>query len=120
MWSNTRSQSGQPVDLLLTPTMPHTAVPHRSCRWVGYTKLFNFLDYTALSFPAGKASKHLDKRSDTETDYHPLNSHDFWNWDLYDVATMDGHSVGLQIAGRRFEEEKVLGASHQIQRLLKM
>lgn len=24
--------SGRVVDILLTPTMPHTAVPHRSCR----------------------------------------------------------------------------------------
>jgi len=30
---------------------------------------------------------------------------------------MDGHHVGLQIVGRRFDEEKVLGAAKQFERL---
>ncbi|KAL1963160.1 hypothetical protein VTN77DRAFT_8593 [Rasamsonia byssochlamydoides] len=29
-WNAARSTSGKPVDVLLTPTMPHTSVPHRS------------------------------------------------------------------------------------------
>lgn len=116
MWDNMRSASGRPVDVLLVPTMPHTALPHRGCRWVGYTKLFNVLDYTALSFPAGKASKDLD--GNLPTDYAPRNAHDAWNWEKYDREAMDGHYVGLQIVGRKFEEEKVLGAAKQFERLL--
>lgn len=113
-----RSKSGHPVDILLVPTMPHTALPHRCCRWVGYTKLFNFLDYTALSFPAGRASKDLDNEGSVASTYQPRNSQDAWNWDQYDAESMDGHNVGLQIVGRRFEEERVLGAARQIQALL--
>jgi amidase len=120
MWNSVRSRSGQPVDILLVPTMPHTALPHRCCHWVGYTKLFNFLDYTALSFPAGRASKDLDKERSAASSYRPRNSHDAWNWDHYDIESMDRHNVGLQIVGRRFEEERVLGAAHQIQTLLEM
>lgn len=116
MWNTMKSSSGRPVDVLLVPTMPHTAAPHRSCRWVGYTKLFNFLDYTALSFPAGKASKALDGQ--IPSGYRPRNSLDAWNWDQYDIEKMDGHTVGLQIVGRRFEEEKVLGVAHQVQKML--
>lgn len=96
--------------------MPHTALPHRGCRWVGYTKLFNFLDYTALSFPAGKASKTLDAA--LPSDYVPRNAHDEWNWKRYDPDAMDDHHVGLQIVGRRFDEEKVLGVAKQIERVL--
>lgn len=96
--------------------MPHTAVPHGSSRWTGYTKLFNFLDYTALTFPAGKVSKHLDEKWLRNS--APRNAHDTWNWSLYDPSAMDGHSIGLQIVGRRFEEERVLGAAQQIRRLL--
>ncbi|KAB8209213.1 amidase signature domain-containing protein [Aspergillus parasiticus] len=116
MWDSIRSLSGQPVDVLLVPTMPHTAVPHGSCRWTGYTKVFNFLDYTALTFPAGIASKDQDQKRCG--DYAPRNAHDAWNWGLYDPSAMDGHSIGLQIVGRRFEEEKVLGAAQHIQQLL--
>jgi amidase len=91
MWSNMRSKSDHSVDLLLLPTMPHTALPHRcSSRWVGYTKLFNFLDYTALSFPAGRASKDLDDRCSEASIYQPRNSNDAWNWGHYDIEMMDG------------------------------
>ncbi|EFQ25711.1 amidase [Colletotrichum graminicola M1.001] len=116
MWNGARSPSGRPVDVLLVPTMPHTAVPHGSCRWLGYTKLFNLLDYTALTFPAGRASRKLD--GDTPPHHTPRNADDAWNWGLYDPVAMDGLPVGLQLVGRRFEEEKVLGAAQQIQRLL--
>ncbi|KAK1958764.1 amidase [Colletotrichum sublineola] len=116
MWDSVKSPSGRPVDVLLVPTMPHTAVPHGSCRWLGYTKLFNLLDYTALAFPAGKASQDLD--GSISPHHTPRNAHDAWNWGLYDPVAMDGLPVGLQIVGRRFEEEKVLGAAQQIRQLL--
>ncbi|KAF5970655.1 amidase [Fusarium coicis] len=95
MWNATKSSSGRPIDVLLVPTMPHTAIPHRTLRYPGYTKLFNMLDYTALSIPAGKASKAFD--SDYPGEYEPRNAADAWNWGLYDVEKMDGYSVGLQI-----------------------
>ncbi|KAF0645975.1 hypothetical protein FPSE5266_08135 [Fusarium pseudograminearum] len=116
MWNATKSSSGKPVDVLLVPTMPHTAIPHRTLRYPGYTKLFNMLDYSALSFPAGTALKALDSVCTGE--YEPRNAADAWNWGLYDIEKMDGYSVGLQIVGRRMEEEKVLGAAHQVQQLL--
>jgi Asp-tRNA(Asn)/Glu-tRNA(Gln) amidotransferase A subunit family amidase len=116
MWNNTRAPSGRPVDILLVPTMPHTAVPHRSCRWVGYTKLFNFLDYPALSFPAGKVTKGLDP--DVLPEVEPRNPLDASNWQTYDLELMDGIDIGLQIVGRRLEEEKVLGAALQVHRLM--
>ncbi|KAF5672323.1 amidase [Fusarium heterosporum] len=103
MWNIMRSPSGRPVDVLLVPTMPHTAIPHRTMRYTSYTKLFNFLDYTALSFPAGKASKAFDPSSQ---EHQPRNETDAWNWGLYDIEKMDGFSIGLQIVGRRMEEEK--------------
>ncbi|KAJ4137149.1 Acetamidase [Fusarium equiseti] len=116
MWNNVRSPSGNKVDVLLVPTMPHTAVPHGSCRWTGYTKVFNFLDYTALTFPAGKADEELDKKYNVK--HEPRNEIDAWTWGLYDAQAMNGRDVGLQLVGRRFEEEKVLGAMTQIEKLL--
>lgn len=79
--------------------------------------MWNFLDYTALSFPAGEvvASKDIAPEG-----YIPRNLYDEWNWTVYDAESMDGHPVGLQIVGRRFEEEKVLGAAAVIERLIKI
>jgi amidase len=51
--------------LLLTtplgPTMPYASVKHGDFKYVGYTGIWNVLDYTALSFPTGiTADKNLD------------------------------------------------------------
>ncbi|KAF2416538.1 acetamidase [Tothia fuscella] len=114
-WNDTIGPSGRPVDVLLMPTMPHVAVPHRSCRWVGYTKVWNVLDYAAVTFPAGKVNARLDQRP--KEAYEPRNDLDAWNRALYDCETMDNHPIGLQLVGRRFEEEKVLGVAAVIEKL---
>jgi hypothetical protein len=88
-----RSKSGAPADILLVPGAPHPAVPHRTARWVGYTKLFNFLDYTALVFPAGKTIADLDH--EVPQAYEPRNAIEQWNWKLYNVETMNELDIGL-------------------------
>lgn len=114
-WNTVRSPSGRKVDVLLTPVMPHPAVPHRGCRWVGYTKVWNFLDYSAVVLPGGAVDKSLDAK----VDYAPRNELDKWNWNLYDPESMDGMPVGVQIVGRKLEEEKVLGAAKVVEAVLK-
>lgn len=114
-WNAVRSPSDRPVDVLLTPTMPHVAVPHRSSRWVGYTKIWNFLDYTALSFPVSTVSADSDDPNAGSSESR--SELDAWNRNLYDLKSMDGHPVSLQIVGRKLEEEKVLGAAAVIQKI---
>ncbi|KAJ5232537.1 amidase signature domain-containing protein [Penicillium chermesinum] len=114
-WNNTRGQSGRKVDVLLAPVMPHPAVPHNSCRWVGYTKVWNFLDYSALSFPVTTVSKDIDV---ADPSYIPRNPNDEWNWNLYDPERMDGHPIGLQIIAGNLQEEKVLAAAKVFEELL--
>ncbi|OMP87419.1 Acetamidase [Diplodia seriata] len=118
-WNAVRSpSSGRMVDVLLTPVMPHSAVPHRGCRWVGYTKVWNFLDYSAVVLPAGAVDKTVDAKADVAS-YAPRNELDRWNWNLYDPEAMDGMPVGVQIVGRKLEEEKVLGAAKAIESVLR-
>lgn len=83
---------------------------------MGYTKIWNVLDYTALAFPVTTVSAEKDPIPSTP--YEPRGEMDEWNWNLYDPITMDGHPVGLQLVGRRFEEEKVLGAAKVIEKVL--
>ena len=121
-WRNLRSPiSNHEADILLTPTMPHSAVPHRACKWVGYTKVWNFLDYTAAVLPAGKVDKTLDSRKNepSTAKYVPRNKLDEWNWGLYDPESMDGLPLSVQIVGRRLEEEKVLGAAAVIESIMR-
>jgi len=86
-------------------------------RWVGYSKVWNILDYTALAFPVSTVSKVLDSLPDVP--YQPRNKQDAWNWSVYDPESMDGHPVGLQIVGRKLEEEKVLGIASVFEKLLR-
>ncbi|KAJ9487145.1 hypothetical protein VN97_g6178 [Penicillium thymicola] len=116
-WNAVRSPSGRAVDVLLSPTLPHTTVPHRKFRWVGYTKIWNFLDYPALTFPVDRVRAELDVLPSEP--YVPRNSHDEWNWDLYDAKQVDGYPVNLQIIGKKLHEEKVLGAATVIEKLWK-
>jgi amidase len=121
LWNSTKSgTTGQQIDILLAPVMPHSAVPHRKCRWVGYTKVFNFVDYPAVVLPAGQVSKELDgEAAKAMNAYHPRNALDEWNWNLFDIDTMNGMPIGVQVVARRLQEEKALGAAKAIDDILR-
>lgn len=121
LWNSTKSPtSGKQIDILLTPVMPHSSVPHRKCRWVGYTKVFNVVDYPAVVLPAGAVSKELDSTTEAQmAAYKPRNPIDEWNWKNFDVDSMDGMPIGVQVVARRLEEEKALGAAQIIDNVLR-
>lgn len=120
-WNSARSPSGREVDILLAPAIPHTGIPHRTFRWVGYTKIWNFLDYTALTMPVDRVRREVDGVGyvGEKEKYVPRNELDEWNWKLWDVDAVDGYPVNVQIIGRKLEEEKVLGAASVIERAWK-
>ena len=119
LWNSTKSESGKPIDILLAPVIPHSAVPHRTCKWVGYAKVFNVVDYPAVALPAGAVSKELDRNGAADMgSYKPRNQLDELNWANFDLDSMDGMPIGLQVVARRLEEEKVLAAAQVIDSLL--
>lgn len=114
-------KSVQPaVDIIIMPPMPHTSVPHCGCRWVGYTKVWNVLDYTALVIPAGKVET---EDAGSQWDFESRNEMDEWNANLWKENKEDmiklGLPVGMQIVGRKLEEEKILAVGKMIDDLVK-
>ncbi|WDK12709.1 amidase [Colletotrichum graminicola] len=115
-WQSIRSaKTGRTADILLLPPMPHAAVPHGGCRWVGYTKVWNFLDYPALVIPGGQVCR---QDVDQPWDMEARGAQDEWNSSLLtchreEMAAL-GLPVGLQIVGRKLEEEVVLAAGKTI------
>ncbi|KAF5606485.1 general amidase [Fusarium subglutinans] len=130
-WTTTAGlEDGESVDVIISPVSPHTAVPHRSSRWTGYAKIWNFLDYTAMSFPFAKLGSSKDPtssdiyvaaadeaRHNYLHEYAPRNAIDEWIRGLYDPEAMEGLDIGVQIIGRRYEEEKVLGVASLLEKL---
>ncbi|BFZ62251.1 hypothetical protein YB2330_003338 [Saitoella coloradoensis] len=95
------------LDFVLCPVMPHPAVPHERTKWVGYTKIWNFLDLPAVVFPVDKVTKE-----DVEKEYVPQQGNDMEDmlkatWEEFGKE-MAGMPVGLQLVGRRLREEDVL------------
>jgi len=39
--------------ILIGPTTPYSSVEHGKFKYVGYTGVFNIVDYAAVSFPCG-------------------------------------------------------------------
>lgn len=120
-WKTVKSPTtGKPVDALLLPVMPHSAVPHEATRWTGYTKVWNWVDYVALALPGGKVEAG---DCDARWDYTTRNDTDEWLGGLWrdrreEMAEM-GLPVGVQIVGGRLEEEKVLAIGKVLDDLLR-
>ncbi|RGP79520.1 hypothetical protein FLONG3_2268 [Fusarium longipes] len=120
-WNNAIStKTGRVVDALITPALPHTAVPHQNIKWVGYTKVWNLLDYTALVIPAGKVEP---QDLEVALDHEPRNDMDEWNKQLWkdhkDDMARHQLPVNVQIVGRHLEEEKVLAIGKVLDGLLR-
>ncbi|KAI1354733.1 amidase [Xylaria sp. FL0043] len=120
-WNAMRcAKNNRPVDVVIMPPMSHTSVPHRSCRWVGYTKVWNVLDYPALVIPAGNVCAQDIGAS---WSFESRNSLDEWNKKLWDnckeVMASLQLPVGVQIIGRRYADEAVLAAGKVIDDVLR-
>ncbi|ROT43645.1 amidase [Sodiomyces alkalinus F11] len=106
------------VDFLITPPNATPAVPHggmkdavSSC---GYTFLFNLLDYTAGVLPVTHVDKALDQLPE-DFNIRKLNGVARGAYKLYDATAMHGLPVGVQVVGRRLEEEKVLSIMKRVE-----
>ncbi|EPE04144.1 acetamidase [Ophiostoma piceae UAMH 11346] len=116
-------ETGTAVDAVILPPMPHTAVPHKSCAWVGYTKVWNVLDYPALVLPAGKVSSEdlaVPWTLDEAEAKHPMDVANIKLWTKHGARMADLElPVGIQLVCRRLEEEKLIGIGKVVDSILK-
>ncbi|KAK6373706.1 hypothetical protein LTS17_008199 [Exophiala oligosperma] len=107
-WNSTATmtKSGRPVDAVLTPVSAVPAFQFGKSIPIGYTPWVNALDYTSVVFPVTKVDKNIDTFDDQ---YRPINEADKQAWQENDPELEHGTPVGLQLVGRRLQEEKILG-----------
>lgn len=113
-WKSTADADGNVVDAVLMPAAPHAAVIPGKWEHLAYTEVLNLLDYTALVIPI----THADKNVDEHHVYVPVSAKDLRNWTAYDKEVYDGAPVGIQIVGRVYEEERIIGVAEIVEQAL--
>ncbi|KAJ4127012.1 hypothetical protein NW768_008633 [Fusarium equiseti] len=114
-WNSTEEHDGQIVDAVLMPVAPHAAVIPGKFYHGAYTDAMNVTNYSAVVIPTIRADASIDVFDDSSK---PLGDLDKKNWEAYDAAVYDGAPVGIQIVGRKFEEEKCLAIAKIVHAVL--
>ncbi|KAI0367168.1 amidase signature enzyme [Pilatotrama ljubarskyi] len=109
------------IDFVLTvpnalPATPHGGMKH-GFKGCGYTFLWNILDYSAGVIPVTHVDKELDAL-DIKA-FKPRNAIESEMYKMYDAKKMHGLPVGVQVIGKRLEEEKVLEGMKIVEGVLK-
>ncbi|KAH6654535.1 amidase [Truncatella angustata] len=101
------------IDAILCPTTPYSSVENGKFQHVGYTGVYNVLDYACMSFPSGVSTDaELDKALGES--YQGLNDMDRMVQSDYNPAAVHRMPVSLQLVARRLEEEKVIAMTRVI------
>lgn len=120
-WHSWWDSEPQKYDFILcpanaTPALPHGAM-HDAVSSCGYTFLWNLLDYPAGIVPVSHVDPKLDAlpysgKRGYKTALKELGQNHAMArgaWMHYDAQKMAGLPTAVQVVGRRWEEEKVLG-----------
>lgn len=77
-WNSTMSttSTGRPIDAILCPSSAVVGAIHDTPGYVGYTSLFNILDYPASTIP-WKDFKISESKDPKDTAYKPLKSNPY-------------------------------------------
>ncbi|KAK2744815.1 hypothetical protein FQN57_004139 [Myotisia sp. PD_48] len=110
------SVAGQLVDVIIMPAAPSAAVVPGQYHHTGYTQIMNMLDYSAAVLPVTKADKSIDK---ADASFKALSDVDQKIWDDYDAELFHNAPVGVQLVGRKHEEEKVWAITKIVDSILK-
>lgn len=112
-WNATasRTKDGRPIDILVVPGMAYTALPPGNEIYITYTGIFNLVDYPAVVLPITRVDPAVDGQA-TRSEF--LSEDDAKWYKKWDAEKLVNGPVGIQIVGRRYEEEAVLGYAEQV------
>ncbi|GAQ42175.1 hypothetical protein AtubIFM56815_005197 [Aspergillus tubingensis] len=107
-WNSTAqvTGTGRPVDAVICPVAPHAACIPAKYATIGYTAFINVLDYTSAVVPVTCADRGVDVLGTEGREY--FGELDRRTEGEYDADVFDGAPAGIQLFGRRLQEEKIL------------
>ncbi|CAF0991936.1 unnamed protein product [Rotaria sp. Silwood1] len=95
----------------ILPVASCSAVKHDDFKYFGYTGVINLLDWPATTISVTFADKDKDIKN---MQYKSMSDLDKETYKAYDSDIYDGEPVGIQLVGKRFQEEYLLGLAEQI------
>ncbi|KAM5354433.1 hypothetical protein ACJ41O_001082 [Fusarium nematophilum] len=109
--------SGWPLDALLCVTAPNPALPIDEWTDTTFTAVFNAVDWPAISLPLGMT---CDKEVDAAyVDLDPFSDEDARLQGLYEPGRFHGLPLSVQLAGQKFEDEKLLAIAEGVYRVIR-
>ncbi|CAL00523.1 uncharacterized protein An16g07500 [Aspergillus niger] len=110
------------IDALLMPVTPWVGYRPKSwvvsSQWLGYTALWNLLNYAAVTVPVAKVDGALDQPDQEWLEHVPRNDSDRFNWEQYDPDLVKDMPITVQIVGGRFGEEKAVSVAKVVDEVL--
>ncbi len=111
------NSSGEPLDALLSVTAANTALPFDQWFDTSYTSIYNSVDFPAINLPLNMAvDRGLDAKYEN---FKPFSPEDERLEALYDPETFHGLPLSVQLAARKFEDEKLLVIAELIHPIIK-
>jgi len=110
------------VDALIMPVTPWAGFKPwtwvKSHQYVGYTSIWNFVNYAALSMPVTTVDEKLDAPDEDWLNHQTRNPSDAFNHQQYDINLVKGMPVGVQVVGGKFGEENAIAVAKVIEQLM--
>ncbi|KAJ5999932.1 hypothetical protein N7481_000341 [Penicillium waksmanii] len=114
------------IDALLMPVLPWVGYKPKtwvkSSQWLGYTAMWNLLDYAAVTVPVARADKQIDGGDAGWKGHVGRNESDEFNHSQFagldDIDLVDGMPICVQIVGGRFGEEKAVAVGKAVDELM--
>jgi Asp-tRNA(Asn)/Glu-tRNA(Gln) amidotransferase A subunit family amidase len=110
-WLAQEEKHERKIDVVLCPVGPGPAPKLETSKYWTYTSVWNLVDYPGVVFPVTQ----VQEEDVTPADMEPAPGPEAEVWGAYKVDEFMGLPIGLQVVGRRLEEEKVLQAMRVIQ-----
>ncbi|KAI0695526.1 general amidase [Cytidiella melzeri] len=114
--TSTMTGTGRPMDAIISPVSANAPAPHGFNRSAAYTAIWNALDYPACTFPVTKVIPEVDAKKPAHVFF---GDNDKAHYDLYEPVKYANAPVGLQLVGRRDEEEAVIAMTEIVADALK-
>ncbi|OKL59169.1 hypothetical protein UA08_05808 [Talaromyces atroroseus] len=120
-----RRWTASKLDAIIMPITPWVSYQPgtwvKSHQYVGYTSIWNLVDYPSLAIPVTKADKQKDGRGSQDwRDHRPRNKSDEFNHKQFDIDLVHGMPVGVQIVTPKLQEEKCIAVAKVVEQSLRL